>query len=616
MDDLTIQKHLENIQKDFVNTAKSFLIYVEVLNLSGFMGMDPEGYKYVHDGMDHIISIFGKPISITQGVDIAFNIYFNVYKCLEIVYKSFDIFATNKVKSSEVGIHRSESVITTSLVQESDVKFNISENTRNQLIDTIADAKLSYNITEFILQNTEAEASKLTEIANIINTEYHKYATENTSIYVYPLYVCLLDTLFDMALNIKNSAQVTKHLTKMLEITKSKLLVPYLGARQAHNRSANTIQKLVQTYRLIPATDCMPLKDLLRVFAKVEVQDAEPNIMLANAAKIMSSSHINYGFVLMYKVLKSPVLHNIDVLINDEYIAARNLHQASTIGVNQITLDRTCTILPIPAKPTPDSITVFNEHHKPDGINRYYIIESVDGIGYRITHPWGFGSKIYDVPADMYDFLDSPALTPSRRIESYNNITEVEIIGNIQERLSTKDLSQLYELKMEDSYWGGVRGKIRNLNIDKYIDKIKSYRLISEHDIYKLMSDNNINQRVVHTVAVLAQDDLSQKLNIPTQSLKQQFKYELALTYCANMLQFRNNFAIKMREAYSEKYSKKIREIIGSQKVENTPAITHAATDVVKQVFDDALLSFINRFNGVFVAMKNKMDILEKTLLV
>jgi hypothetical protein len=39
-------------------------------------------------------------------------------------------------------------------------------------------------------------------------------------------------------------------------------------------------------------------------------------------------------------------------------------------------------------------------------------------------------------------------------------------------------------------------------------------------------------------------------------------------------------------------------------------------TDIIKQVFDDALVSFINRFNGVFVSMKNKMDILEKTLLI
>ncbi len=616
MDNLSIQKHLECVQYEFINTAKSFIMYVEVLNISGFMGMDPVGYKYIHSSMEYILQTYSNTVNITPSIDILFKIYFDVYKCLETVNKSFEIFTLHRVKSSEVGIHRSESVITTSLVNESDAKYNITENTRNRLIDTIADTKLSYNITEFLLRDIDIEVNKLIETADIINNEYHKYTQSETSIYVYTLYVCLLDTLFDLSLNIKGSSLITKHLTKMLESTKSNLLVSHLDTRLVHNRTANTIQKLIQTYRLIPATDNMDLATLLHTYMKIQVPAENTKVMLDEAAKIMSSSHINYGFILIYKVLKSPVVHNIDVLINDEYISSHNLHQLSTIGINKITMDRTCTILPIPSKPVSDDIILINKYHKPNAINRYYIIESIDGSQYRIIHPWGFGSKIYDVPADMYEFINNANLTPSFRVETYNNILNTEITSHIQERLSTKDLSQLYELKMEDSYWGGVRGKIRNMNIDQYINKIKSYKNISEHDIYKLMSDNNINQKVIHTVALLAQEDLSKKLNIPTPTMRQQFKYELALTYCANMLQFRNNFSIKMREAYSEKYNKSIRDIIGPNKIENTSAITNAVVEIVKQVFDNALLSFINRFNGVFVAMKNKMDILEKTLLL
>jgi hypothetical protein len=434
---------------------------------------------------------------------------------------------------------------------------------RNQLIDTVADAKLAYNITDYILQETEAESGKLIEFGNLINIEYHKYTETARGIYVYPLYVCILDTMFDMAMNIKNSAVISRYLTKMLEQTKSKLLVPYIGERKTQNRMENTIQRMVQTYRLIPSTDCMEMGKLLRTYMKTEVPAGDPTVMLTAAAKSMSNSHINYGFILIYKVLKSPVLHNIDVLINNAYIAEHNLLQPSNMGVNATTLARTRTIQPVPGTPAPDSITIINEQHKPDAINRYYIIECVDGSTFRITHPWGFGSKIYDIPADLYDFMGKTDLAPSLRIEAYNNILQQEIIDNIQERLSTKDLSQLYELKMEDSYWGGVRGKIRNMNIDLYIAKIKGMKKISEHEIYQLMSDNTINQRVVNTVALLAQHDLSEKLNIPTQALREQFKHELALTYCAGMLQFRNNFGIKMREAYGEKYSKQVNRIIG-----------------------------------------------------
>lgn len=616
MDNLTVQNHLDTVREEFINTAKSFTAYTEVLNLSGFMGMDPRGYKYISDSMEHIQTIFGKPIETVNSVEFMFNLYYEVYKCLETIYKSFDIFADSKIKSSEVGIHRAESVITTSLVNESEVKFNICESTCNKIIDTVADAKLSYNMTEHIFQDIIPEVEKLIEISDVINNEYHKYAKSGTSIYVYTLYVTMLDTLFDLSLNIKNSAQITRHLTKMLEETKSKLLVPHLGTRLTHNRNENTIQKFIQTYRLVPATDCMSMRDLLKKYIKTEVSDGSPEDMLNNAAKSMSSSHINYGFILIYKVLKSPVIHNIDLLINDDYIAARKLQQSSTTGVNQVTLDRTQTILPVPAQPTPDSITVFDDQHKPNSINRFYMIESIDGLTYRIIHPWGFHSKIYDIPSDMYNFLGNISITPSLRIESYNNIIESEIVNSIHERLSTKDLSQLYELKMEDSYWGGVRGKIRNIVIDNYAAKLKSYNQISENIVYRLTYDNTLNQKVVQAVAVLAQADLMEKMNIPTTSLREHFKRELALTYCANMLHFRNNFAARMREAYTGKYSKMVRKLIGTNKIENTISITHSLTSIFKQVLDDALASFINRFNGVFVATKNKLDILEKTLLI
>ena len=177
----------------------------------------------------------------------------NHYKLLEI----YDIFENFKVEPSSGSYVSSATSMSRRDIEDITKTFEQVKSNWDQHKDNTRSMRVENTLTEYIVR----PISKSPEIA--INTleHVHKLYKAGNGLHMIDLYSMILTYVFS-EVETRNNRSVIQYVIKRVDELKAEVLPPI--ARQTNNRNINSIQRLVQRYRMIPDGPSRPLSELIQ----------------------------------------------------------------------------------------------------------------------------------------------------------------------------------------------------------------------------------------------------------------------------------------------------------------------------------------------------------------
>jgi len=421
----------------------------------------------------------------------------------------------------------------------------------------------------------------------------------------------------DSIVGTKESRSIVQYIGNLLERVKDEILETEsyelrLSNFNKKNISANSVQFLVQKYDLVPASDHTNLNDILAKIGVLRATGTSDQIKIKNACKTLSSTTKKYGFIIITKISKNPFRHSIDPLISQDFINKENLMDSALSGINEKTLKRTKTIIPLEAANVKDSVVVINDNFVNGSENCYIILQSLDGINYEILIPWGFEETRFDVPEDFID----PKNPTISRVEKYNTILDDELIKRLQEPM-THPMGSNIEMQMEASYWNGVVGKIKNLVMPEYKEMLT---ILKDNDITlarlgNMIFDDKMISKIIEKISYIAKEDMIKQTGKAPEDpvAMKQFDNEINSSFWTEMDKISRKLPGRMREIWQEEIEPKIAKRLKKQ-IKLTPANINSIMEFLGDMLRDTLSIYINRKTGIFITIRKKLDLLSKTL--
>lgn len=222
----------------------------------------------------------------------------------------------------------------------------------------------------------------------------------------------------------------------------------------------NVMQRLLHLHKLSPTSPLVAPETILRLFgssAKVPEGDREKfHKALEVAAKSFTGEQ--YGFVVIYKIIRSPVEHNLHLLVDYEYLQERKLLQDKTVGINDIVIRRSETIRRLVPSGSDEIVTI-----NPMDAKMIFVIESIDGKLYRIMSHWPSSKLIQGHKALASE------LEVSTKVAHYNAILNDRIAANIAEPYRTLDLQTLDK---DEDYFRTIRNSVKNAAMSELKERL------------------------------------------------------------------------------------------------------------------------------------------------
>lgn len=245
----------------------------------------------------------------------------------------------------------------------------------------------------------------------------------------------------------------------------------------------------LSSFDLIPATDSMLLNDLLKL---ILVEENKPF-----SGKLISvAKQLSIGFIVCYHVVMTPVEYNINKVlgINQIQDAIKNISFESGPNESMISLYNTAKFYP--AGKLDYHYDIINEN-----MEKFYIIETLDGQHFRCLTPWisanKFGLKKFRVQG-LLNYIHGHQLNES----NYQAICIKQAIPNMflskalePESFSATDQIPTHKIKQQLLLkFDKIIPRIKN-NVDVYnflhSDKITDIFYKTCLDFYKELTPNN-----------------------------------------------------------------------------------------------------------------------------
>ena len=593
------------------DVVKIINIYMESLEKTGFSGKSPDLYEYIINTCAAVDAMVDSDFQIDTGTaKKLFNKYFKIQSNMDAIDVVKDILELNRFDESQIGTSSSSGVLSGKHIQDmadlldtvSIQVANIQTKIQSMALDSILANAIELNV-EFV--SSPNSNTSLLKWIDEISAIYKGYVEQNDGIYVVELYFILLARIYTETVDKPGSKPIVKHINDTIAALKYDLLntEQYQIEIQNLNLSnceVNAMQKLVQTFRLIPGV-YQSMEDLLKSIGVVENKVSKDLKQRLTAASSVLSSTVKYGFIVIFKQIKKPILQTVDSIINDSFITLHNLHQPSNMGVNAVAIERSRTIEPLEI----GSLKNRGILRIGKSVNFYYIIQTLDGVNFSIVSPWGVDSTIKYVPADKF------TLEPSKKLEMYNSILSDAILKNLHKPFI--DTTTQSEVKREDAYWNSVRVKVKKFILTNYRDDLAKYKIIRLATVKGMMTDDKTLSKQINFITQLAMEDLTTATGklVQKSSIVEIFKSELAMLWLNESDSIKRRYKSTLEELFDENRTAVERSVSAAHKM----AVVNHIIEAVSKIIDEHLKIFINRKSGIFVSIMNIVDVLEKTLL-
>jgi hypothetical protein len=442
---------------------------------------------------------------------------------------------------------------------------------------------------------------KLAEIINTPTLEeasdiYKKYYSIEEGHLVIRLFGTILQNIID-----NGTKDTIQKAMKMVEFLKEDVLKSASPGSGFHNKSVNTVQRMIQLYKLIPHGPSVPL-DKIASLLNVSSGKGKLDSTLKKWAKLLSSGDQHISFIVISKITGRPMENKIWLLNDKKYLIDNNLYESVTYGVSNKSITRGNTLIDLPlGSIKKDDIIVIDPGIKP--INRkryYYILETVNGSLFRIMHPFNINpnNPIYKIPAEWFDDLTDIKKTPSTILENYNAALEGSILEKIKKPV---------EIERPDVNWGVIRQKIHQkaLNVFKevLITKLKKQKA-SEPLIASLITNPQVYQTIIHTIVDLIRlDRLRDIEKIPIEKVSY-YSGEIMISYLSELDYLERSLAKKMDKFYNKYHKENIKRYLKGD-------IRSKAASVFSEILTKALEDFINNKSSIYATILNKSQLMK-----
>lgn len=396
-----------------------------------------------------------------------------------------------------------------------------------------------------------------------------------------------------------------KYITDLIEELKDEILP--VQPRETSNRKP-TIQTLIQRYRLIPDGPCRPLDKLIQTLCNIRIDSKiDPISNLEKVAKMISKKR-KYGFIVFAKIIPQPIENNIWLLTDTMYLQRNKMMQPTTAGLNDVILRKSETIHKInlsgekveTKNALKDGIYYVSNDDKETTNLFYYVLETLDGITFRILYPWYISifakEKIYEIPAHMLpDFTNTKKSCPYPRIETYNNLLNNEILAHLHKPYIQTEMQSRLEKKRVEIKWDVMRRKIARSMMEDYRE------LFDRTPVTK----DNILGLILHP------EIFSNALNyiIESSGIKSGANLEIYMSALGSLNDMRRNMKRDMEKIYKDTYQAKIFKLLegGASKISTAIKIVDALEDVLMEMLENQ----ISEKSNIFALIQQKALLLE-----
>jgi hypothetical protein len=228
----------------------------------------------------------------------------------------------------------------------------------------------------------------------------------------------------------------------------------------------------------------------------------------------------------------------------------------------------------------------------------YYVIETLDGVNFRIMHPWYisiFAKKVYEIPAYILPDLKSKAKCPSTRIEAYNHILNAEITSHLTKPLMQQaDLSRL-EKQQVSIKWNIARKKIAR-------GMLEDYRTL--FDASKINKDTVLGLITHPDIFASSLKYIIQSLSLKPMPTEQMV--EVYMSALKSLNEIKKKMGRDVENIYKETYQVKVLKLLnGVASIHTTIKII----DILEDVLADMLEIHISEKSNVYSIIQQKIDL-------
>jgi hypothetical protein len=587
--------------------------YLSKFELSGFFGVDPILVTEIHNttkaitGDKKFRALLDK-LGSGADLDLAFEVaYWQswYYRQLKTAWRALE---QNRIDSSERGSKRSTSgkVLTQSYIEE----LGSGLNDLDHVFQLYRQLHRDPRVNEFLVElHPVAKSHDLYKAAEI----YRSYLGAGDGEHVIRIYSTLL---MRATRDFTHDRVMIRQITRDLEDIKSDILQAPPDPKA--NKKKCVIQRLIQRFNLVPDGPARPLDQCVEELVS-------GGKTLENVIKVLSAnSEKRFGVIVIRKLTRAPIEHNIWTLIDLKYCQDQNLLQSPETGINATSLRRAETIRPVTAAPkgsAKDGIEIVDKYfdHEDSAKNYYFILESLNGSEFRFLVPWHATpgpSVVKFIPAQWFEKLPELDSVPSNRVLGYNQIIEDEVIRNLNlPFVSMGDLSR-EEIRREEAYWKNLRGNIKN-QIIRALSAAKPTKStesagsggVNMRKIEKRIVSGSTSQKVAAIITSQLVEDFAQSsqyiLHVD-EARRRQWKTELFMSYLRDIDKIQRGV---QRDLLNLIHKKEYADRLGRART------WEDVFKILGEALVETLERYINRRSGIYIAMTSKAELLEKTLI-
>jgi hypothetical protein len=594
--------------KDHAKSIASLLkAYSDKIEFTGFSGVEPYLSSEVTANLKYVDTNAKEVHMFPNKVDykFLFEVYAQLMTIYEKVARIMQIYLENKVDLSRQGTYTSTGTsLTMTYIQDLNNTLTEIESSFLKFSANIKAINLLHNIIEDISENLSG--IKISEI-NSLNKLYADYVKENQGNLVVDLYTHILHEVILHNTGTTAGKEIIKQVNRFIEELKTDVLDP---AKVSQQNKINVIQRLVQMHNLVPTSISNSLDE---IFKDLDVTYDDKLDLHKNLLKVIKmTKDKNICFIIINKIIKKPLEHNIWTLINEEYIDKHKLILPPDVGMCAKILERGQTIKYMPVTKAKDGLEIIGEVLDDSFV---YILETLNGESYRFLSAWNF-PKAVPMPMEWFKNFDNKEKCPSQRVSGYNDIINEEILKHIKKpALTVTDINN-DEIKKPPAYWKSLKDRIKKFIVNDivkvFVERfIEGDQKLTIENINQIISNEEIYRKALkHITDNIILDNVSGlEAKLSNQRIKI-MQTELILSYFYDLSIIERNLKRDTDTLYKKDYEKKLAGYLTLKSDSRNLTIKNKMIEILDLVFDEVLERFINKKSSIYLSIQKKFDIL------
>jgi hypothetical protein len=469
--------------------------------------------------------------------DVPANVDKKINRLIDIYEKAYE--SNNSFK-------RVMSIMGQSYLQPMNILSTMSQTRMMDTQDIFRELKLKYTRFANVWESLEVELIELLsrELMSIIEQIPDKYTVAvqlqskfRRSPSIIHLYTRIIQDIVDR-LYADDKLDMIRVL-KLIDDDKDYYLIS--DEKYTSKKDIHLTNPPINKFNLLPVTESMPMDKLMSVIIPKQTNGKI-------SMEIYAKSNL-IGFIVMNRIVYHPMEYTIRGILDSEN---KTLVQPPEYGVNLKVVDRFTNIKQL-ADEAKWNFT-SNIIGDPDKMKAYYILETLDGTGYRAMAPW-FSSNTYYVPIskilDLLEYLTTD--NKPTRISAYQKLKTHDAIGNmfLKKRV---DLTLLTDKSMHIDIQ-----QIQNALYESIMSVVRRDINDSYNNGFAVMNNTHMNM-IIHNTHIrdMFYRIVLQKYTIGTELTKAQ-KYsagdfpfsELLCTYIKELRYITNRFMKELHNGYN-----------------------------------------------------------------